>query len=606
MKRLSLLILLLIGAIGLFARKDAPNIVIERLCDTYTLVAAADGSTLDHVDYTTEITFRALRVPGQAQALLYYNDDIAIEKVKGGVQSYGSYFSDDVFFSDSKACLVSVDLKKAGATATVSAKLKFKKPEFFDKIYLTEYYKIERAEVSFVIPRGLDERYRITARNMERTGGCESSEEQQGGKVVRRYVIADIPAAEREPYSPSFNIIAPQFAVRGHFADVDELYRYLYSYTTQTDPGAAGVADKAAGLVEGKTTEADRIAAIVDYVHNNIRYVAVEHGELGHRPDLASEVLRKNFGDCKGSAVLIRDMLRSAGIDSRLVWVGSSDINTRWTDEPALSSGNHMIAAVLTGDSILFVDGTSKYCRPGELPYGIQGRQALIENGPEKPLIADIPVLPARTNAVMQRYDMQLGADGRLDMQCSIDFTGSHRRAIISNVDATPPAKRREEYNRLLAVVAASKENARADYAVRGDTANLSGTVSRSGAVTKAGDLSYVDLNPLGFGAPPRIDTDDRSCDARIGYPDFMRVDMTLHLPEGMAAGELPADFTTNNNWFDASLTTSYDASTRTLHRVLEFEVKDTGVPFDEITTYNSAVNALMRACKSKLPISTI
>ena len=110
------------------------------------------------------------------------------------------------------------------------------------------------------------------------------------------------------------------------------------------------------------------------------------HGESGQRPDPASEVLRKRFGDCKGSAILTRDMLRAVGIDARLVWIGTRDIGTDWTDIPNISSGNHMISAVmLPGDSIMFLDGTSTYSTPGNQPYGITGCQAM-SRGHSRPL----------------------------------------------------------------------------------------------------------------------------------------------------------------------------------------------------------------------------
>lgn len=604
MKKLYLL-LLLIWFVGMAAeaRKETGNVVIQQINDVYTLVAAPDGSTLDHVDYTTEITFRSRRVADRAVALLYYNDYISIEKVKGGVQSYGSYFSDDVFFSDSKACMVAVDLKKADATATVSARLKFNRPEFFTRIFLAEEYDIEHADITFVMPESLAGRYTIEPANMQRTGGCSVTEERKGGKVTYRYSITDVPAVRYERRAPSLNLTAPRLKVRGHFRDVDELYRYLYAYITDADPGAAAVAEKAAQLTAGAIDDNARLAAITDYVHNNIRYVAVEHGEFGQRPDLASEVLRKNYGDCKGSARLIRDMLRAVGIDGRLVWVGTDNIEARWTDEPSLSSGDHMIAAAVLGDSILFIDGTAKYCHLGQLPTGIQGRQAMIENGPERPLIADIPLLPPTDNSDIEQVDIRLTPQGVMEINATIRMTGAIGRSIMAAIDDTPPAKRQQQYDRILLTAMQGAKMARADYRIDGDTVMVSGAMTRDGAVTRAGDMSYIDLNPMAAIGLQRIDTEERTLDADLGSTRHVSLTMTVHLPDGAEPGELPADCVVESQWFDASVTNNYDPAGHTVSRTLTYTVTRPRVALDQLEQYNSLIAKLNRASKSKIPL---
>ena len=57
-------------------------------------------------------------------------------------------------------------------------------------------------------------------------------------------------------------------------------------------------------------TDSGRIADTFAWVQSNIRYVAYEEGDAGQRPDTPAEVLRKRYGDCKGSAALMRALLR--------------------------------------------------------------------------------------------------------------------------------------------------------------------------------------------------------------------------------------------------------------------------------------------------------
>mgnify|MGYP002508109436 CR=1 FL=1 len=67
-----------------------------------------------------------------------------------------------------------------------------------------------------------------------------------------------------------------------------------------------------------KREMADTITA---WVRQNIRYVAVEHGEYAYRPASPESVLSDKYGDCKGMAALIKDMLCHSGIDGRMVWI---------------------------------------------------------------------------------------------------------------------------------------------------------------------------------------------------------------------------------------------------------------------------------------------
>ena len=62
------------------------------------------------------------------------------------------------------------------------------------------------------------------------------------------------------------------------------------------------------------------------WVQDNIRYIAFENGIMGFKPDAAQNVLNKKYGDCKGKANLLKEMLKLAGYDARLTWIGTSDL----------------------------------------------------------------------------------------------------------------------------------------------------------------------------------------------------------------------------------------------------------------------------------------
>ena len=115
---------------------------------------------------------------------------------------------------------------------------------------------------------------------------------------------------------------------------------------------------KAAELVTGKATFPDKIAAVYDFVINNITYdedfanevVAGKH--KGYVPDVDS-VLARRKGICFDYAALMTAMLRSQGIPTKLVigyageirhaWISVFSEETGWIDQAVFFDGETWI-----------------------------------------------------------------------------------------------------------------------------------------------------------------------------------------------------------------------------------------------------------------------
>lgn len=604
MKKIILLLIIFICSfVPAMAEESIPNVVIEKMTDVYKFVPAKNGEGLGKVEHTSEIIFRANRASDVGVAMAYYNDNITIDKVSADSKQYGSYMG-DAFFSDSKACLMATELKKPGSKGKVSYRRTFTKPEFFDKIFLTEIYRVENGTISFEIPEPLASRYSITEKNINPKYATRT-EEHKDGKLVVTYTLKDMPEINVTEGAPSINIIGPQLHITGHFKDVDDLYRYLRSYTTDKDPGAASVTEKALELTAGCKTDAERIAAITDYVHRTVRYVAVEHGEFGQRPDLPSEVLRKAYGDCKGSAALIKALLRATGIDARLTWVGTDKIAERWTDEPNIATGNHMITAVMAGDSILFIDGTAKYNPAGTLPTGIQGRQAMVEDDAEKCIIAVIPAYPPQTNMRSDSLTVSIDQSGELEAEGSITLTGAYMRAYLSALADTPPARKNEKYVSMFDTALPGSRTSDVTFHQTDDKVTLNGKSRLNGAVKRAGDEIYVTLNPDPNITSLTFKTEKREVDGLLAMRMVIEAVMTLQVPENMSISDLPATVSIDNNRVEGMISTEASADGRSVVRRYRLTVKDTTVPLGEMERYNSDIRRLNRGCTAKIVLKS-
>src|SRR5690606_20483038 len=136
----------------------------------------------------------------------------------------------------------------------------------------------------------------------------------------------------------------------------------------------------------------EKIKAIYYWVQDNIRYVAFEDGLAGFIPDNCQNVYQKLYGDCKGSANLLKEMLILAGFDARLVWIGTRDIIPLSASIPSIATSNHMIAAVEHNGDWLYLDGTTSFQPIGEYQDQIQGQETMIEGvGKDDFILSKVP-----------------------------------------------------------------------------------------------------------------------------------------------------------------------------------------------------------------------
>lgn len=199
------------------------------------------------------------------------------------------------------------------------------------------------------------------------------------------------------------------------------------------DPPATpdeNVAQKARSLVQGATTNLQRIKALAAYVQA-IRYEAIEigisHGG-GFRPRPASDTLGKQYGDCKDKATLFRSLLSAIGIRSMTVVVNASDRSYVHAEWPSPIQFNHAIVAIqLDADSdgsavllhpslgkLLLFDPTNAVVPCGNLPLYEQGGLGLFV-APKNGDLVKLPMTKPTDNIVTRNVDAELQNDGTLN-----------------------------------------------------------------------------------------------------------------------------------------------------------------------------------------------
>ena len=105
-------------------------------------------------------------------------------------------------------------------------------------------------------------------------------------------------------------------------------------------------------------TDADRTAAALRLVQDEIRYVALAMGEGGYVPTAADEVWRSRFGDCKGKTVLLLALLRELGIEAEAAMVSTRMGDGLDEREPLIGWFDHVLVRAVVDGKVYWLDGT--------------------------------------------------------------------------------------------------------------------------------------------------------------------------------------------------------------------------------------------------------
>jgi Transglutaminase-like superfamily len=236
-----------------------------------------------------------------------------------------------------------------------------------------------------------------------------------------------------------------------------------------SDPAAAvtdAIRAKAADLTAGTKTEAEKIGAIGRFAQKT-NYVEVamniERGG-GYTPHAASEVLSRNYGDCKDKAGLTRALLAAIGIKSYAISIYSGDRQFVRPEWPSSLQFNHAIVAIAVSPDtkfpavledprlgrLLIFDPTSAATPLGDLPEYEQNSYALVEAGPNGELLR-MPLSAPETNRVESVSTAQLALDGQLSAHVERRYLGQSARPLRSRLQRHDRDELRKAFEESLA-----------------------------------------------------------------------------------------------------------------------------------------------------------
>jgi len=256
----------------------------------------------------------------------------------------------------------------------------------------------------------------------------------EGGLV---WVITDPPVYRWEPRQVSLEEFLPVVCIADAGTAWASVGREYLSRIADKLKSDRKVRDLAGQLTAGLKTPAEKINALAQYVETNCTYKAIEFGVRAQIPNTAAKTLSNRYGDCKDHALLLHQLLKSAGIASNLVLV-----NTGWEVHkslPALGQFNHMILYVPDPAGGRFIDTVDKSNDPArKVPVGLAGRTALILDE-RNTRLASVGTYPPGCSAVRCRRKLDLAQSGELTITETLALSGyaaGGMRDILKAVDS--------------------------------------------------------------------------------------------------------------------------------------------------------------------------
>jgi transglutaminase-like putative cysteine protease len=489
------------------------------------------------------------------------------------------YKSDDLFYNDARVKYMQVDFPVQGYTYKYHMDKKIKDSKYFTSIYLSDEFPIIQKTVVVEVPKWLE----LEIKEFNFNGfSIKKTSTKNDENTIYTYTIEQVNGMAKEHYSPGPSylyphllFIAKSFVVKNEkkqlFITTTDLYKWYKSLVDSMKDDPSLFTAKVKELTATAKTDEEKIKNIYYWVQDNIRYIAFEDGIAGFKPDDSQNVFQKRYGDCKGMANLTKQMLKAAGFDARLCWIGTNHIAYDYTT-PSLSVDNHMICALFKNGKRYFLDGTEKYNSLGEYAERIQGKEVLIEDGTAF-IIDKIPVQTAFGNTEKSNISYTLENE-TLKGSVTMEFLGESRASFLYNYNTIKNDKKDDALKWYLN---SRDKNCSVSNIKTSDLLNRDQKLTLNYEVAIANHISsfdneiYIDLNYDKEYAS--FDFKDRKTDFILDYKSFDDIVITLQIPEGYKVSKVPNNIAIKTD--DYSITMNYEVKGTTLKYTKQFLFKN-------------------------------
>lgn len=525
-----------------------------------------------------------------------------------GVNHTSKQTSYGIFYDGLTLCTVNFNFLKKDETGVLSFEM-----DFSDVIYLARYNLAEdlftaNKTVTIEIPNWLD--MDIIETNFDKSIKKEVKEESK--KKIVTYTIKNMKAIASENFSPSIACTYPDLLFvyksaqmkngdhRVIFKTAQDQYKWYKNLQEGVVVKNDSICNETQNIIAKCQNDREKIATIYEWVHENIRYIAFEDGMAGFRPKPANEVMNNKYGDCKGMANLLCGMLQCAGIDARLVWIGTKSLPYDYST-PSLGVDNHAICAAIMGKDTIYLDGTCSYAPLGHNPSSIAGKATMIANGNDC-ILSHVPDAKPSQNVDSIHVSIYTTENGLEGTFCETS-TGDQKIRFMNQIESND----NDLYETLKdlgyyglpfdedKVIIEKGRQLDKDVIVKYP-------INLSRDLCKNGDDYYVCMDSKRTLSTLNIDTTKRKTDLLLPEKSIYVYESELNIPQGYKVSELPNNLTLDKNKYQFDITYQQKGNKVIYKRKLT--IKDPLIKKNEFKEWNNDIKKLKESYLSMIILS--
>jgi len=480
-----------------------------------------------------------------------------------------SYHQDkSIFHDDSRVKWGYYKVYKHAYKSILQADKKYEDMRYLTSAYFTNYFGCMNREIQFIIPNGVE--LDLVPFNFEGYD-IKKTEEIKKKETIITYTVKNIKKFSDEEGVPGPSHVYPHILIRVKsyvykdkkvelFKDLNALYGWYRKMTRLVDNKPDVLQSTVDELTKGKTTDKEKLESIFYWVQDNIRYIAIEDGIAGYKPENCQNVFNYKYGDCKGMANLTKHMLKLAGYDARLAWVGTKRIAYDYST-PSLACDNHMICAVKLNDTYEFLDATEKYINYGEYAERIQGRQVLIENG-DLYVKETIPIKKPSQNLRKINLELQLNKEDVLVGNLSMELNGEQRSNLFQYMSGINASKHEEILKNITSaldknILAENVSKLEMQHGEKNTT--LTASLNIKNYVSEFENEKYIYINPFKYYAD--LNFKERELDYCFSEKKKDLVSISFVLPDNLSLKSLPNAFTIDDEEFSIAFSCAQEGN---------------------------------------------
>ena len=472
-----------------------------------------------------------------------------------------------IFLDDSYGMFYGFKAAEAGQRSRFSYEYEYTDAKYLTRFFFHHNMPVKEETITFKVPNWLQ--LDIQEKNFDGYTIKKSSKKEKDFTSYTyeannlREIKREADALASTYYLPHLIITVRSYTIDqknyNGFKSVADLYNWYHLLYKKAGNNPEAIKTQVSALTAGKSSDAEKIKSIYYWVQDNIKYLAFEEGYAGFVPQTVQEVYKKKYGDCKGMANLLTEMLKSAGYDAHFAWIGTRDIPYSHEDVQSMCVDNHAICVLYFNGKTYFLDGTEKYAPMGENAYRIQGKTVLVENG-ETHKLEKVPQAKPADNLMRTNATLSIN-DDNINGHVTISFTGEAKN-YFHNLYNSIPANKRQEFIKHL--VELNDDNVEAtnikssDFKNRDIPITIEGDVEVTNQVTNVGKQSYLGIDFVPTTLSGYLPKDDRQTPMDLDRVMYAQDEIILQLPAGAKVSSTPPAIkeTFKENNFEASYKT--------------------------------------------------